>query len=324
MIIPVRNEESHIERCLASALAQSYPSDRTEVLVVDGRSSDRTRDIVERVARDVPRVALLDNPRHNQAAAMNIGFAHSSGDVIARLDGHAEWQPDHLERCVELLERTGADNVGGTMVPRGESPTAIAVGAATQSRFGAGGATYRWGDKLAEVDTVWLGCFRRSALERVGGYDEELPPHEDYELNARIRSTGGRIVFSPDVRTGYWPRADLRALGKQYYRYGLAKTRANRRTPGLVRVYHLGPPALTVCAALALPAIAGGGRSRLVALGGTAAYGATVLGVSLARGRGLPPAAAARLPLVFPVLHLSWGAGFLAGTLERWARRTSG
>jgi succinoglycan biosynthesis protein ExoA len=220
VVIPALDEARHIADSLASVVAQTYPHDRMEVIVADGGSTDATRDIVADWGTRHPFIRLIDNPAPIQAAGLNRAIEASKGDVIARLDAHAAWAPNHLALCVELLEETGADNVGGTMQVVSESALGGAIGCATSSPFGIGGARYRYAQRQQEVDTVWLGCMRRSALDRVGLYDESLAVHEDYELNHGIRSSGGSVVFSPALPTRYWPRDSWQALGRQYFRYG--------------------------------------------------------------------------------------------------------
>src|ERR1700730_13478759 len=244
VVIPVLNEARYITGCLRSVQAQTYPANLVEIVVADGGSTDGTQAIVGELAHEDPRIRLVDNPGRTQASGLNIAIAATRGDVVARLDGHAAWPPGHLERCVELLELTGADNVGGTMMGQGETLVGQAVARATRSPFAVGGATYRYSDRQQEVETVWLGCFRRSALDRVGPYDETAAPHEDYELNQRIRDSGGLVIFSPDLPTSYWGRGSWPEVSAQYFKYGRAKVRVARRTPQVIRLYHLAPPAL--------------------------------------------------------------------------------
>jgi succinoglycan biosynthesis protein ExoA len=315
VVIPTLNEERHIEDCLASVFDQTYPPNRVEVIVADGGSSDATRDIVTRLMGAHTNLRLIDNPAHNQAAGLNLAIAASSGEVVARLDGHAAWRPPHLERCVALLEATGADNVGGRMEAVGETPVASAVACATGSPFGVGAARFHYASHMLETDTVFLGCFRRSALERAGRFNESYPPHEDYELNYRIRTTGGRIVFSPEIPTTYWARATWRSLARQYFRYGRAKMRVARRHPGVLRPHHFAAPALVAGSILAVPALGSDlGRRGVIAAG--AAYAVACVAVGLRTSRGATPSVRARVPLVFPVLHLCWGSGFWSGLVS--------
>ncbi len=315
VVIPVYNEERHIAACLASVLDQDYPADRYEVIVADGGSDDRTREIVAAIATRHPNVRLIDNPGRMQAAGLNQAILASRGAVIARQDGHAEWARNHLRRSAELLADTGADNVGGLQEAVGDGPSGRAIARAMSSPFGVGGARFRYGRHEQEMPTVFLGTFRRSAFERVGLFDEAYPPHEDYELNERIRATGGRIVFSPELRTRYYVRDRLKLLARQYYRYGRGKVRVARASPGVIRPYHLVAPAL-VAGLPVMAAMLVTGRGRRLALAGGAAYGAACLAAGLQAGGDEPLQVRLRIPATFVVMHIAWGTGFWAGVLE--------
>jgi succinoglycan biosynthesis protein ExoA len=321
VVLPVLDEERYVQACLLSVLAQDYPADQYEVIVADGGSTDRTREIVGAIAARDPRVRLIDNPGRTQAAGLNRAITESRGKVIARQDGHAEWAPDHLSRSVALLLSAGADNVGGRQEAVGEGASGRAIARAMSSPFGVGGARFRYSEHEADMPTVFLGTFRRSAFERVGLFDEAYPPHEDYELNERIRSTGGRIIFSPAIRTRYHVRSGLRALGRQYYRYGRAKVRVARASPRVVRPYHLVAPALvaglSVAAAMALTE-----RGRRLALAGAGTYVTACVVAGQLAGRGESINVRARIPVAFATMHLAWGAGFWAGVIE--AARSQG
>lgn len=313
VVIPALDEAGHIADSLASVVAQTYPHDRMEVIVADGGSTDMTRDIVAEWSARHPFIRLIDNPARIQAAGLNRAIQASRGDVIARLDAHAAWPPHHLTRCVELLEETGADNVGGTMQVISETALGKAIGCATSSPFGIGGARYRYAKRQQEVDTVWLGCMRRSALDRVGLYDESLAVHEDYELNYRIRSSGGRVVFSPALPTSYWPRDSWRALARQYFRYGRAKALVARRTADVMRPHHFVPPTVVAATPLVLLAATTNRRARRPATILGTAYSMACIFAGLQSTHGHRIAVRIRVPLVFPVLHASWGTGFWAG-----------
>lgn len=315
VVIPVYNEERHIEACLASVLDQDYPAERYEVIVADGGSTDRTRAIVEAFAARHPNVRLIDNPGRLQAAGLNRAILASAGSVIARQDGHAEWDRNHLQRCVDLLLSSGADNVGGRQDAVGEGDSGRAIACAMRSPFGVGGARFRYSEREEDMPTVFLGTFRRSAFERVGLFDEAYPPHEDFELNHRIRAGGGRIVYSPAIRTRYHVRDGLAALARQYFRYGRGKVRVARAAPGVIRPYHLAAPVLVAAAAVAAP-LALTGRGRRLAEIGAAGYVASCVAASVPAGAGEPAAVRWRIPATFMVMHLAWGAGFWAGVAE--------
>jgi len=321
VVIPALDEEAHIRDCLDSVLAQDYPAELIEVIVADGGSSDRTREVVSEYTRLDPRFRLIDNPRRNQAAGLNLAIGISHGKVVARLDAHAAWYPGHLSTCVGLLRVQGASSVGGTMEATGKTSTQKAFAAATRSPFGVGGASYRYSDTERFVDTVFLGCFRREALELAGPFNEAFPPHEDYELNYRLRSAGGTILFSPALPTRYWVRGSWRSLARQFFRYGRAKARVAATVPGVVKPYHLVPPAMVVIAAAGLPALSSAGSGRRAYVGGALVYltVCTVAGVVVSRAE--EGRVRIRTPAVFPVLHASWGLGFLMGLTERFRSR---
>jgi succinoglycan biosynthesis protein ExoA len=315
IVIPVYNEERYIEACLASVLDQDYPADRYEVIIADGGSTDRTRAIVESTAVLHPMVRLIDNPGRTQAHGLNLAILASRGEYIARQDGHAEWSPHHLRRSIELLNETGADNVGGRADGEGAGVTGRAIARAMRSPFGVGGARYRYSNRLEELPTVFPGTFRRSAFERVGLYDEAYPPHEDYELNHRIRQTGGRVLFSPDIPTRYWVRESVPALARQYFRYGRSKVRVARASLGVIHPYHLAAPALVA----AIPVAAALGfskRGRRAVAAGAAVYAAACIAAGIQAGMGETPSVRVRIPAIFPVLHVAWGSGFWVGVVE--------
>jgi succinoglycan biosynthesis protein ExoA len=319
VVIPVYNEERHIEACLRSVLDQDFPGDRYEVIVADGGSTDRTRAIVTSIATLHPNVRLVDNPGRTQASGLNRAILASTGQFIARQDGHAEWTRQHLRRSVELLVASGADNVGGRADGVGRGATGRAIACAMRSPFGVGGARFRYATRTQDVDTVFPGTFRRSAFERVGLFDEAYPPHEDYELNHRIRADGGRVIFSPDIPTRYHVRDSIAALARQYFRYGRAKLRVARSTPAVIRPYHLAAPAL-VAAIPVLSGLAATRRARRATASTATVYAAGCVVAGLRVSRGEAAGVRARVPLVFPVMHVAWGLGFWAGVIEALRR----
>jgi succinoglycan biosynthesis protein ExoA len=315
VVIPVYNEERHITACLDSVLAQDYPPDRYEVIVADGGSTDRTRDIVSVIAMAHPNVRLIDNPTRMQAAGLNLAIGASRGEFIARQDGHAEWSPHHLRRSIDLLIATGADNVGGQAEGIGQGVTGRAIACAMRSPFGVGGARFRYSTRVEDVATVFPGTFRRTAFERVGLFDEAYPPHEDYELNHRIRASGGRVLYSPDIPTRYHVRGSTVALARQYFRYGRAKVRVARRSPGVIRPYHLASPALVAGITAAIAGTATGHGRRRIA-GCAAVYGAGCVIAGWRASANEPFEVRVRVPPLFAVLHVAWGLGFWTGVAE--------
>jgi hypothetical protein len=303
-------------------LRQEYPAD-LELILALGPSRDGTSEIAHRLAAADPRVILVDNPSGRIPAAINAAIKAARHPVIARVDGHALLPPGYLRRAAETLAATGAVNVGGIMAAEGETPFQQAVAWAMTSPFGVGSARFHCGGGPGPVDTVYLGVFRRSAIEQAGGYDEAYLRAEDWELNYRIRQSGGVIWFDPRIRVTYRPRSCPVGLGRQYFQYGRWRRVVSRQHSGTINLRYLAPPAATAaiaCGTLAgLAGLAGlaigvHGRWPELALAGLTApvaYTAGILTVTGRAARQLSPAAAARLPLALAVMHLSWGAGFL-------------
>jgi len=307
--MPSFNEERYIEACLESVLRQDFARDRFEVLVADGRSTDRTREIVARFAAQDPRVALVDNPARLQAAGMNEAIRQARGDVIVRMDVHCEYAPDYIRRCVEVLQRTGADNVGGAQRARGETRFQLALCAALESPLGVGGASYRSSVNEGFVDTVFLGAFRRRVFEKVGMYDPGAFTNEDAELNQRIREAGGRVYLSRQIIVHYHPRPSFSALAKQYFRYGRGRARTLVKHGRLHSIRPAIPAALTLGGGALLATSWLQPFTPIAAALYGALTGFEALRVGRRAGLGLIPTVWA----IFPVLHVSHGAGFLSG-----------
>jgi len=222
IIIPCRNEEKYIEQCLRSVVAFEVPPGyETEILVLDGRSDDATREITLRLAREYPSIRLLDNPGLIQSCALNQGIRLARGEWILRLDAHSRYGPEYLRLCWETAQRTGAENIGGLFItqPGGNGPQAYLVQALTTHRFGVGNAGFRIGATEGSVDTVPYGFFPRRVFEKLGGFDERLVRHQDYELNRRIIAAGGKIWLNPAIHVFYFNQPTLAAFyRKQFFK----------------------------------------------------------------------------------------------------------
>ncbi|MBA3457533.1 MAG: glycosyltransferase family 2 protein, partial [Deltaproteobacteria bacterium] len=223
--MPAYNEENYIETCIASVQAQDYPRDQIEILVADGRSTDRTREILARLTASDPRIQVIDNPDKIQAAGLGQIVKQSTGDVIVRMDVHCEYAPDYVSKCVDALEKTQADNVGGAQRSKAKTFFQRALCAALNSPLGTGGVKYRHEGGEGFVDTVFLGAFRRRVFETVGMWDPKAITNEDSELNQRILESGGKIFLSKDIKVHYYPRDSFKKLAIQYFRYGKGRAR---------------------------------------------------------------------------------------------------
>ena len=306
VIVPVRNESRHLRAAVAAILAQDYPLPFDVCLAV-GPSNDGTEALAAEIAAADERVRVVDNPRGITPAALNAAISATTGEVVVRVDGHADLSPGYITTAVRSLQRTGAVNVGGVQRAEGTTPFERAVALAMSSPVGVGGARFHLGGEPGPVDTVYLGVFRREALEAVGMFDETLIRNQDYELNIRLREAGGTVWFDPDLWVTYRPRPTVRRLARQYFEYGTWKRRVVRMHPGSLRLRQAVPPVATI-------GVVGGlvvGAFWWPALAIPAAYATSIIAAAAVTGDSW--GARARLAVVFPTMHLSWGAGFLVG-----------
>ena len=314
VIMPVLDEEPYLRDAVGAVLAQDYPGE-VELVVALGPSRDRTDEIAHALAAEDPRVRLVANPSGATPSGLNAAIRASRHDIVVRVDGHGRLAPGYLARAVEVLEKTGADNVGGLMAAVGETDFERAVARAMTSPLGIGGARFHVGGGEGPASTVYLGVFRRDALERLGGYDETLRRAQDWELNYRIRQSGGLVWFSPDLRVDYRPRPNLRALARQFYLTGQWRRLVSRLHPGTASLRYLAPPAAVVGCVVGLGAGLAGLSAKLPWLTAgfavPAVYAGGVVVGSLVVGHGLPARARLWLPVVVATMHLTWGAGFV-------------
>lgn len=322
-IIPCRNEERYIASCLESLIACDYPKDRLELLVVDGLSDDRTREIVGRYAARYPFIRRVDNPRRTTPSAFNIGIREATGSVIMTIGAHAVYSPNHIAALVEALVTSGADNVGGQLVtlPGNDTATARALAIALSHPFGVGNSHFRIGVTARRwVDTVPFGCYRRQVFERIGPFDEELVRNQDDELNGRLVRAGGRILLIPDVVSRYYARGSLRQVARMFYQYGYFKPIAARKIGRIMTVRQLVPAlflaGLAVSGALApwLPAA----RVLLAGIAGSYLALDVWFAARAVRAHGLR--CGVMLAAAFPALHVSYGLGFLTSLIQRLFR----
>jgi glycosyltransferase involved in cell wall biosynthesis len=246
IIVPCYNEQSTIRLLLEALCEQTYPRSDMEVIVADGLSTDGTREVIAAFQKDVPdlSVRIVENPNRYIPSALNRAIEAARGEIIVRFDGHSKPYPDYVENCIAAHRAGLGDNVGGVWEIRPGADTWIAksIAVAAAHPLGVGDALYRHAKQAAEVDTVPFGSFRRTLIERLGFFDESLLTNEDYELNARIRKSGGKIWLDPSIRSVYFARATLWQLLRQYWRYGFWKWRMLRRYPDTLRWRQALPP----------------------------------------------------------------------------------
>lgn len=316
IIVPCRNEARYIAACLDSILAAAYPPEQLEVLVVDGMSDDGTREIIARYHDAQPHIRVLDNAARIVPTAMNIGIRAASGDVIMRMDAHVVYPPEYVPRLVQALLETGVDNVGGCMVTLPADGTAVAqaIAMAMGHPFGVGNAHFRIGAREARlVDTVPFGCYRRDVFQRVGLFDEELVRNQDDEFNNRLRGDGGRVLLLPDIVCYYYARGSFRQVARMFYQYGAFKPLVARKVGHVTTLRQLVPAAFV--AGLAGSLLAGiiwpPAWWAAAAIAGTYTLGVLACAARVVRSHGLRCAAA--MAAVFPIIHGSYGFGFLRG-----------
>ena len=311
--MPCLDEERFIETCVRSVLAQEYPKDRIEMLVADGMSTDATRDILARLAAEDPRIRIIDNPERLQAAGMNRIIAEARGDVVIRMDVHCEYANDYVRMCVAVLERTGADNVGGAQRARSTTFFQRALCAALTSPLGVGGAKYRSAESEGFVDTVFLGAFRRRVFETVGLYDPGAITNEDAELNQRILAAGGKVYLSPGHRRAL-PPARVAARPRQAVLQVRQGARAHAAEAQEAPLASTGDP------------VSDGDRGERATRDERRAAAHPVRLRRLCRrdrrrrrSASAAGAGVAAIPVVwaiFPVLHVSHGVGFAVGLVR--------
>ena len=330
VVMPVRNEERHLAESVRHVLGQDYPGPLELVLAV-GPSADRTEPIARDLAAADPRVTVVANPSGRIPAALNAALRAARHEIIARVDGHALLPPGYLRTAVATLAETGAADVGGVMAAEGVTPFQQAVAWGMTSKAGVGSAAFHTGGGAGPTLSVYLGVYRREAIEQAGGWDEEMLRAEDWELNYRIRARGGLVWFSPELQVTYRPRENVRRLGSQYFHYGRWRRVVMREHSETASFRYLAPPiaaALNTIGLLAglagLAGLAAGAPIAVKALTAGLAlpliYAAGITAVSAALSRRETAGVRARLPLVLAVMHLCWGAGFL--TSPRGLHRT--
>lgn len=325
VIMPIRNEEAHIEQSLGAVLKQKYPSHKMEVIIADGMSDDRTLELIRKITRRSKiRVKILENKQRITPSGLNMALVNSIGEVIIRVDGHTIIEPDYIVQCVQALEKSGAANVGGRMDAFAINFFGQAVALVTSSPFGVGNSRFHYSQIEEEVDTVYLGAWRREIFECNGLFNEELVHNQDDEFNYRLRENGYKILLSPKIRSLYFNRSSLRSLWRQYYRYGFWKIRVLQLRPGQMS-WRQFIPAIFVCAlifsgVLAIFSVTG---TYLLLFVLTTYFLASLLFSLLISARERLSFFLV-LPICFLTLHFSYGFGFLRGLLyfrRSWGKK---
>jgi glycosyltransferase involved in cell wall biosynthesis len=317
IMIPVLNEERYLAQVVEASLKQDYPNLQQVILSV-GPSIDRTEGIARELAANNPKVVVVMNQTGRTPDALNCAIEAATGEVVVRCDGHALLPRNYVSLAVETLHRTGADNVGGIMDAQGESTFQKAVAWAMTSKLGVGAAAFHVGGNEGEVETVYLGCFKKSALDRVGGYDPAMTRAQDWEMNHRIRKTGGKIWFNPALKVTYRPRRTIGTLAKQYLQYGQWRRRVMKMHPetaiGLRALRYFAPPVALLANAIGLIVGVSGlvtNTCWILGLGIPLLYIAAVKFIGLFIARNVDFKTKLLIPLALATMHMAWGWGFL-------------
>jgi succinoglycan biosynthesis protein ExoA len=316
IIIPCYNEQSTIRLLLEALHKQTFPHTNAEVIISDGMSTDGTRAAVAAFQTDFPdfAVRVVDNSQRTIPSAVNRALEVSRGEIVVRLDAHSKPYPDYIEKCVNLLEAGVGDNVGGVweIQPGANTWTAKAIAAAAAHPLAVGDAMYRHTKRAAEVDTVPFGSFKRKLIDKVGFFNETLLTNEDYEFNVRVKKAGGRIWLDPSIRSIYFARSSLLELMRQYWRYGFWKWRMLRHNPETLRWRQALPP-LFVFSLVGLTTLAFFVPSAWwLLLGELFLYFFTlIVAGALSAFQQKKLYLLPGLVLVIPVMHITWGIGFL-------------
>ena len=308
VILPVLNEEAHLEESILAILAQDYRG-LFEVILALGPSNDRTDEIAKSLSTRDSRVKLVANPTGKTAAGLNLAVAASNHPIVIRVDGHAKIPQNYLTLAVEILEETGAVNVGGVMAAEGVSNFEKAVARAMRSPLGVGSSRFHTGGAAGEVDTVYLGAFKREAINQAGGFDERYTRAQDWELNHRLRKNGGLIYFDPRLQVTYRPRPNLRKLAKQYFQYGTWRRVVSRSHSGTINLRYLAPPVTLLGCVISL--ITGSLIHPILYLP------LAVYGLFVAVSAALISCSVRELIsllAIIPTMHFAWGAGFITST----------
>jgi cellulose synthase/poly-beta-1,6-N-acetylglucosamine synthase-like glycosyltransferase len=311
VVVPARDEEEFIGPCLDSILAQDDPN--LQVIVVDGASRDRTREVVHGYMRRDARIELLVNPAGIVPTSLNAALESARGRWFVRVDAHAAVPPNYVRTAVAWLRTGRWGGVGGRKDGVGRTAAGRAIAAAMGSRFGVGNSTYHYGTRVRPVEHIPFGAYPTSLIRDLGGWDERCRVNQDFELDYRVRRAGRQLLFDPSLAIRWHCRQSLGDLFRQYRRYGRGKAFVARLHPRSLRTRHLVAPALVLACVVEM----GLAFFSPVAAALLAAPYLLGLGVASAlAGRGLDPAARLRVPLAFLCMHVGWGVGFWEGLAE--------
>ena len=301
-VMPVRNEEKYLEEAVRAVLQQEFKGS-TELVLAIGPSHDKTAEVAQQLKKTFSQLKVVDNPGGDTATGLNLAIAESKYKVVIRVDAHSTLPAGYAQLAHQILAETNAANVGGKMVAEGKTEFQRAVAYGYNNRIGLGGGAFHVGTKAGEADSVYLGCFQRSWLDKVGGFDPRWVRGQDWELNKRLREAGGKIWFDPRLTVTYYPRSSWQALAKQFFSTGVWRGALTREAPGESAARYWAPPMLVLASLFGLP-------FTLYLL---------VIAFAAMNAGELKPATRLWLMIVLPTMHFAWGLGFWWG-LARGAK----
>jgi succinoglycan biosynthesis protein ExoA len=305
VVLPILNETRDLRDCISAILQQNYAGE-LEVILALGPSTDNTNQIASEIAQSDSRIKLVDNPTGKTATALNLAIAAASFEIICRIDGHAEISDSYIKTAVEIMQQTGAVNVGGLMQATARNGFQSVVATAMRSRIGVGASKFHTGGEAGAADTVYLGTFKKSAILQAGGFDEKYIRAQDWELNHRLRLNGGVIWFDPRLIVTYRPRDTFSKLAKQYFEYGRWRRAVSREHKGTVNYRYLAPPIALLVNLFSL--LLGITLSSIFFIP-ILAYLISIILSSLVIGKSIYEKVS--LPSVLITMHMAWGFGFL-------------
>ena len=314
LIIPTLNEEKYLEQTILSLLSNDYPSNKFEILLIDGLSKDNTLVIAQRLAKKFSNIRLMSNPKIYQSAALNIGIKESKGDFIIRADAHAIYDKNYIRSTIDLLQKNEYSNVGPVQVSIGRTLVEKAIAKAMNSKIGMGNAKYRLDKReLFEVKSVWLGAWKKETLIKINGFNEKLPISEDFDLNYRLRRSGSKIAASNSIKAMYLVRKSLKGLFKQFYKYGFWKIKFLMTYPEEFQLRWLAPPILVFALFFSILLVKFISWSIFLPIAYIFILFLITFYFMIKSNSFKDLISSVILCLVFPVIHISWGVGFLYG-----------
>ena len=302
-VMPVRNEAKHLAEAVEAVFSQEHKGGSELVLAI-APSTDSTQGIASQLKQQhKTKITIVENPAGDTASGLNLAISRAIFDTVIRVDAHSKLSQGYAAFAQELLNETEAANVGGMMIAVGESEFQKAVAYGYNNRIGLGGGAFHLGGKAGPVDSVYLGCFQKVWLDKVGGFDKKWVRGQDWELNKRIREAGGTVWFDPGLKVTYYPRDNWTALAKQFFNTGIWRGALTRNAPGQSAIRYWIPPLLVLSTLLWLPV-------TLYLL---------VIAFAAMNANDLKPATRLWLMVVLPTMHYAWGLGFWWG-LARGAK----